>query len=461
MKKILAPMIESVNASNEKPAVSRAGFLLIGLVSTALLLCAATGELSARALNDGDVTPNAPVGVGRGNYPGRVVWVHDPAVANWNGTTGFWWNDSVTSQPEAQKMLHLSLMFLTHEKTERAAWDNLFKYFNTTHGRGAKGYASGEKIGIKINMNNTDSHAPSNEINTSPQIVFAMLKSMIEEGRVPAKNITVFDPSRYITDNVFTKCHAAFPDVVFVDNTGGDGRVKATYKENAIPYSMDNGKLATGLVTCAVEAKYLINIALLKGHVGQGVTLCGKNYYGATNIDKDWRKNAHNNFDQDRAGKPKYMTFVDFMGHKDLGGKTMLFVLDGFYATRAVNGTPGPKWKMAPFNDNWASSLFISQDGVAIDAVGLDFLRAEWPTAPDMKYAEQYMIEAALANDPPSKTTYDPERDGSTLKSLGVWEHWDSPVTKRYSQDFEGEEGTEPVKKNGIELIQLMEHKKK
>lgn len=61
-------------------------------------------------------------------------------------------------------------------------------------------------------------------------------------------------------------------------------------------------------------------------NVGQGVTLCGKNWYGCMSIDPDWRKNFHNNFDQDRSGKPKYLTFVDFMGHKDLGAKTVLWV---------------------------------------------------------------------------------------------------------------------------------------
>ena len=48
---------------------------------------------------------------------------------------------------------------------------------------------------------------------------------------------------------------------------------------------------------------------------------------------------------------------------------------------------------------------------MAIDAVGLDFLSNEWPDAPDMKYSDNYLIETELANDPLSKTFYDPERD--------------------------------------------------
>jgi uncharacterized protein (DUF362 family) len=425
-------------------------FFAAAVVCSIALLTDAPQAVFARIAGGAEVTANVPVGTARGIFPGRVVWVHNPLVASWDGKTGFWWSDSVTSQTEAVSMLTGSLVSITGEKNEAAAWEKLFRYFNAQKHRGKKGYSAGEKIAVKINMNNTEAHANTNEINTSPQIVFALLRSMIEKGHIPQKNITVFDASRFITDNIFTKCHDAFPDVVFVDNAGGDGRVKAAFKDKAIPYSADNGRLAQGLAVCAVDADYLINVAVLKGHVGQGVTLCAKNYYGVTSIDKDWRKNAHNNFDQDRSGKPKYMTFVDFLGHKDLGEKTMLFIIDGFYGARAVNGVPSPKWKMAPFNGGWAASIFVSQDGVAIDAVGLDFLRSEWPDAPDMAYAEQYLIEAATANQPPSKTVYDPERDGSTLPSLGVFEHWNSVEKKQYSRNL--------GRKDGIELVAIAQH---
>lgn len=188
-------------------------------------------------------------------------------------------------------------------------------------------------------------------------------------------------------------------------------------------------------------------MALLKGHVGQGVTLCAKNFYGATSIDRNWRKNAHDNFNQDRQGRDRYMTFTDFMGHKDLGGKTILFMIDGFYAARSQDGPPllKDKWQGSPFNNNWCSSLFASQDGVAIDAVGIDFLRSQWPDLADIAYSEKYLVEAALANNPPSGTKYDPEHDGTGLTSLGVLEHWNNPADRKYSRNL--------GKSYGIELI--------
>jgi hypothetical protein len=393
---------------------------------------------------------NQPVGVAKGIHPGRVVWVHDPQVAQWDGKTGFWWEDQFTSQAASDKMMAASLLSLTGVKTEKKAWDALFTDFNTSKKGKKQPFQPQEKIAVKINQNNTPGHENTNEINTSPQLVLSLLKSLVEKAGVPQENITVFDASRYITDNIYLKCHAVFPNVRFVDNSGNDGRIKSTYMENAIPYSVDNGRLARGLATCAVEADYLINMAILKGHVGQGVTLCAKNYYGVTSIDPDWHKNAHDNFNQSSDGSPKYMTFTDFMGHKDLGGKTMLFILDAYYGNKFVNGTPGFKWQMAPFNDNWPSSLFVSQDGVALDAVGMDFIINEFPDAPDMQYCDSYLKECALADQPPSGTRYNPERDGTTLKSLGVFEHWNNAHDKQYSRNLN------PAA-SGIELVKIQD----
>lgn len=420
-------------------------FFCIALLCSGLFFFGNPTRVYAKAMNSLFIEANKPIGVAKGIFPGRVVWVHNPKVAQWDGKTGYWWDDMYNPQTETDKLLTNSLVTLTGQKSEANAWKAIFKYFNTVKKRGGKGYQINEKIAIKINENNTESHANTNEINASPQLVFSLLQSLINEAGVPQKNITVFDASRFITNNIFNKCHAKYPEVQFVDNVGGDGRIKSTYIDNAIPYSVDNGKLARGLARCAVEADYLINLALLKGHVGQGVTLCAKNYYGCTSIFNDWRLNAHNNFDQDKSGKPKYMTFTDFLGHKDLGQKTILFLIDGIYGNKLVNGEPKFKWEMAPFNKNWPSSLFASQDPVAIDAVGTDFILNEWPDALDLKHCDQYLIESALANHPPSGTHYDPERDGTGIESLGVFEHWNNVNDKKYSRNLKTG--------NGIELI--------
>ena len=322
---------------------------------------------------------NNPVGDAKGIFPGRVVWTHALGAAVWEKGKGFWFEDCWNNQEDADWLLSQSLLSLTGEKKGKNAWKALFVYFNRQHGKGKQGYKKGEKIAIKINQNNTFSHEDSEQLNASPHLTLALLRSLVYDGGVPQEQITVFDASRFITDALYHKCYAEFPNVIYLDNEGGKGRTKSTYTTDAIPYSADNGRLARGLADCALEADYLINVALLKGHGGQGVTLCAKNWYGVTDINRDFRKNQHNNFNQDRGGKPRYMTFTDYMAHKDLGQKTMLFLIDGLYGSEKVNGAPSGKWKMSPFNGNWPCSLFASQDPVAIDAVGVDFLSSEFP----------------------------------------------------------------------------------
>lgn len=396
--------------------------------------------------------PNSPVGTARGIWPGRVAWSHAPGAARWDGREGNWFEDRFNSQTDCDWLVEQTLCTLTGTSRADGAWDALFRYFNQTHGKGKKGYRRGERIAIKVNNNNTYSHADSPEINASPQLLFALLQSLVREAGVPEECITVAEPSRFITDYLFKKCHSIFPQVVFVDNCGGDGRVKADYVPDAMRYSRDNGQLARGIATAFTEADYVINMALLKGHVGQGVTLCGKNWYGTMSIHADWRKNFHNNFNQDRGGNPKYITFVDFMGHKDLGGKGLLWLIDGLYASRSVNGEPAPRWQMAPFNGDWPCSLWGSQDPVAVDMVGNDFLIHEFPDMPDTDYSDMYLVEAAQADQAPSGTFYDPEGDGTALPSLGVAEHWNNAEEKQYSRNLRPD-GT------GIELLYVVKKK--
>ena len=69
-----------------------------------------------------------------------------------------------------------------------------------------------------------------------------------------------------------------------------------------------------------------------------------------------------------------------FIGHKNLGGKTLLYLIDGTYGSRDVNGKPSPKWQKAPFNSEWACSIIASQDPLVVDAVAMPIAR-RLPTA--------------------------------------------------------------------------------
>ena len=124
-------------------------------------------------------------------------------------------------------------------------------------------------------------------------------------------------------------------------------------------------------------------------------------------------------------------------------------MIDGLYAGKHAKEPAPRKWNTPPFNGDWTSSLFVSQDPVAIDSVGFDFLWTEWDDAPHQSGTNDYLVEAALADHPPSGTFYDPDHKGhvTRLTSLGVYEHWNNPTDKQYSRNL----GTG----KGIEMIQL------
>ena len=388
------------------------------------------------------LAPNKPVGEGRGIHPGRVAWIHAPGVATWDGHTGLWVEDRWNSQQKADGMVGEAIVQLTGEKTAKKGWQALFRQFNKTHGRGSRGYQRGETIAVKLNLNNALTHRDTIELNSSPFTTLALVRSMVNDGGIRQQDIVLCEPSRAITDSIYNKVHREFPQIRFVDNIGGDGREKCEYYPDMITYSADNGKLARGLAKCIVDADYLINSALLKTHVGPGVTLTAKNWYGATDIALEWRKNGHNNFSQDkRYGKPSYKTFVDFMAHKHLGQKTLLFLIDGTYGSRDVNGAPAPKWQKPPFNNEWCCSIIVSQDEVACDAVAMDLIISEWPEYGSLSYCDEYLLEAASIPQTPSGTAY--KQDGKPLeKPLGLLEHCDRErnyqklelIYKKYAQ---------------------------
>lgn len=368
---------------------------------------------------------NKPIGEGRGIHPGRVAWIHSPGVATWDGHTGLWVEDRWNDQQKADAMITEAVMQLTGEANAQKGWQALFKHFNKEHGKGNRGYKKGETITVKLNLNNALTHRDTIELNSSPFVTLALVRSMIKDGGIREQDIILCEPSRTITDSIYNKVHREFPQVRFIDNIGGEGREKCEYYPDMITYSQDNGNLARGLAKCIVDADYLINSSLLKTHVGPGVTLTSKNWYGATDIALMWQKNGHNNFSQDkRNGKPAYKTFVDWMSHKHLGQKTLFFLIDGTYGSRHVNGAPFPKWQKAPFNNQWCCSIIVSQDEVACDAVGMDLIISEWPEYGSLNYCDEYLVEAASLPNAPSGTEY--KQEGKALtKSLGLMEHCD------------------------------------
>lgn len=430
---------------------------------------------------------NSPIGTARGIFPGRVVWMRDSSATKWNGTSNYWWTDANTDQVVVDSMMSKSLRGLTGKFTDDAAWDTLFKYFNEKHGKGIVGYKAGEKIAIKLSLvqsANPSYHGGNSNFST-PQLVLALLRQLVHKAGVPDNNITFYDIMRSVPSSVTDKCKSEFPNVHFVGSfTAGNQEVykrdttSLHWSENLI-LEQPTGGLHTGyLPTIVTKASYIINFANLKGHRYVGVTGCAKNHFGSMSADGDVNTphaiglhsyvTVHDFIingspEWSFYGRPMgtYNALVDLMGNKDLGGKTILFLTDGLYVvpTEGDPNTSAIKFQQPPFNNRWTSSIFISQDEVALESVIIDFLRTEQAINnkltqifPDGSLqnvvfgnVDNYLHEAAQADNPPSGTFYHPNGDSIRLQSLGVHEHWNNPVDKQYTRNLGTGEGIELI----------------
>jgi hypothetical protein len=393
--------------------------------------------------------PNSPIGIAKGIHPGRVVWIHDANAASWNGSVGrmgnYWWRDNNTDPNRVDRMMSRSIQTLVSEPNDPNAWDALFRHFNQAKGKGDIGYQAPEKIVVKINENcqNNASATENLSIDASPQMVRSLLDQLVNQAGVPQSAITVYDAQRPISDPVYNRCHPEFPDVAY---RGGRGyppgpNPNFIWVPDSISYSAEiTDTNARALPQCVLDAEYIINMAILKCHELAGVTLCAKNHFGTIGYCIP----LHESVSWWLRAMEMYNPLVDLMGSENIGGKTILYIIDGLYGSNSAIGVPR-RWTSEPFNRGWPSSIFVSQDPVAIDSVGLEFLHAEWPLRDN---ADNYLHEAAQADNPPSGTFYDPDVDGTPLQSLGAHEHWNNAVDKQYSRNL----GIG----DGIELIALL-----
>jgi hypothetical protein len=448
----------------------KAVFLSIGLflIASALVLFSTiSGSSLIYASEDSIMPSNTPTGIPRGAMPGRVVWIWNPDATNENCTNTFgdaWDLPHNTNMQVVDSMMRESIRELAGADKLHSAWNSLFLHFNEKKGRGLVDYTVGEKIFIKLNlvgghrarMDANLNRIPHNRYansQTSPQVVLSVLRQLIDVYGVSQNMIYVGDPSKNINNDYWQLWTNEFPNVNYVAQHGELGRIKADSEPVASLRYSDRGKILSfkddRLCKQLAEADYLINLAALKAHMRAGVTLCTKNHYGS--FTRGDANHLHIALPGETPGISRYRALVDMMGHEKLGGNTLLFVVDGLYPGPDANDKPD-KWNMEPFNGNWASSIFVSQDPVALESVCFDFLTTEYSlnntacSYPWISGAYDYLVQAADTAYWPEGIIYDPEHNGIPLGSLGVHERWDNPTDMRYSMELGGERGIDFVK---------------
>lgn len=440
--------------------LTRRNFIKGGIITTAGMLSAGGIVLKQAVASEESIFPqHEAFGTGQGIHPGRVVWMHDPKAVNWSGMD-YWWKPENFDKDRILAMTRNGIMRLTGEESPKKAWNALFEWRNKKNGKHG-GYMPGQKIAIKVNMNgagenNDDPHGSFGVSYGNPLLLQTLLQSLVRDGGVKPEDIVIYDTCRIFPDYMQAMCtEGDLAGVRFSYRNIGGVKDSAPDRNALIQWAGNVSGEPTYFPVCLTEADYLINLGNLKGH-SWGLTLGGKNHFGSFINDERRVTPAaaglHPNIINGKMGG--YSVLADLMARKEIGGKTMLVMLDGLITAPSETVTITPEnsiWTMSPFNGHQASSLFFSQDPVAIDSVGADFLVSE----PNMKkhnsnmrgkpQMENYLHEAALLPHPPSRTNYT-DGAGKNPGSLGVHEHWNNPEEKLYSRNRGLNEGIELIK---------------
>lgn len=471
-------------------------FIFVALISLSVAIYKGSQDSYSSSLpakmgpDDG---PNQPIGKPAGKFPGRVVWIWNPESTNEYCKSDFTHQDwffkpENTNQQVVSDMMIRSVSKLSGKSSVAESWDLFFRNLNIKKYNKDKGYTKGEKIFIKINQGTSrwlltqadkekgyyfpdtlksveerrrTSMAPTE---ANPYTVLEILRQLIAENGVSQSDIIVGDPMTDIYGHNYDVWHKAYPDVVYIDKFSTRfGRTMIYPTEKDLLFYSDKSQ-SDKLYDVVEKADYLVNVAHLKPHVSAGITLTAKNHFGSqaspTAAHLHYSLMGPRGGVATNGGYKKYRVLVDLMGSKYLGQNTVLFIVDGLFGGGASETKPPVKYFMAPFNNDWCSSIFLSLDQVAIESVCYDFLRTEWngvnkhdpansspEISPSYNGVDDYLHQAADAANWPVGIKYDPDGTNTPLQSLGIHEHWNNPVKKQYSRNL--------GLKSGIELLSI------
>jgi len=296
--------------NNKRYPIIVTGILSLLVIAGIFLINTGSSQLSYGNIKTINQSANMPIGVAKGIYPGRVVWVHNPDATNENctmlhnddGTANEdddgWFLNKNNNQNVIDEMLNKAVMEISGKIDMVSAWNEIFKYYNSANDKGDIGYQDGEKIFIKINTTSTwgmdfnwgniKSDFSVNEngyygiSETSPHLILSLLNHLVDHVGIEQENIYVGDPMKHIYKHMLDLWKSDFPNVHYLDyDRTDDGREIVVPSTTAkIEYSDRGAILREGstsdatvgdsifddyLYTIFEEMDYMINVPTLKG----------------------------------------------------------------------------------------------------------------------------------------------------------------------------------------------------
>jgi len=337
------------------PAVPRRVFLR----RTAAL---SAGTLLGGRLGWADPAPEVPTG--------RVVHVRHGRAATWSRSGGLY-RDFV-SQAAVDQMLDEAVRALKGGALD-TAWARVFSLSaNATR-----------LLGIKINCNNSyDASGAGSQIDALPEPIIGVIRGFVRAGGRSA-NVRVYDLTssgggRTIPTWLRNRVLAAYPDVQLMDRATNKGGAYSAPTHVTWSSGYGTKPAVTRIHDLPRQVDYLVNIPIVKRHLGAGLTLGYKNHFGSIESCANLHGYVYNDV-------TSASVLVDVLGSpvvpgnpavKSLAQKTVLTVGDMLY------GQPCKNFGLAPtpwttFGREWPNSLVVSDDPVAADSVMSDLLEPE------------------------------------------------------------------------------------
>ena len=308
----------------------------------------------------------------------RVVHIRNPNATNWSGSG---WYGSAVDQSVVTSMVQAGMLALTGESSWTGVWGNLFSRVQPS------GYAVGQKIAIKVNLNNSSSNggctASGNYIDALPQPVYGLLAGLTTAG-VAEDDIWIYDATkldgRLIPYRFYDPIHSSFAGVHFYGNDDCDWTVGCSHGGSPdLTVSFSDPRLTDRQLTDLLhDVTYLINMPILKRHGISPVTLGFKNHLGSVdNIIRAGSDNIHAFIDPDENEySQSYSPLVDIYANPNIKDKTVLIAGDGLFGAAGAASPASQSW--SDFGNDAPNSLFFAIDPVAIDCLMADLIESEF-----------------------------------------------------------------------------------
>ena len=288
--------------------------------------------------------------------PHRVVRLHNVNATHWDFMTDYYWNFVRRNVVDA--MMERGVKELTGRSGVLQAWQEIMS-----------SYSSGDKIGIKINLNGYRFQTQDNHIhiNALIEVVDSVIGGLVSLG-IPQSDIYVFDASRIIPSLRY-QSRTLYPQVNFLGMNDVNFNVGAPNEEVHFTHG-DLSGVTKYLADVVVNSQHLINIPIMKEHC-TGISGTFKNHFGSVNEPIDVLHSCM----QASENSP----LVDIYLNPHIRDKTRLIVGDGLFGMSLNDGVcgSGVPHPWSTFNDISPNSLFFSVDPVALDSVMLDYVLAE------------------------------------------------------------------------------------